>query len=41
MHGTFNGFSTLFLLLEAVGRQVGPNQAAQQAAPLAGFFFIS
>jgi membrane protease YdiL (CAAX protease family) len=41
MHGTFNGFSTLILLLEALGRQGGPNQAAQQAAPLVGFFLIS
>ena len=38
MHGTFNGFSTLLLLLQALGRQIEPNHAAQQAAPVAGFF---
>jgi Type II CAAX prenyl endopeptidase Rce1-like len=38
MHGTFNGFSTLLLLLEALSRQIEPNQAVQQAAPVAGFF---
>jgi membrane protease YdiL (CAAX protease family) len=38
MHGTFNGFSTLLLLLQALGRQIEPNHAAQHAAPVIGFF---
>ena len=38
MHGTFNGFSTLLLLLQALSRQIEPNHAAQQAAPVVGFF---
>ena len=36
MHGTFNGFSTLVLLLQALSRQIEPNQAAQQVAPMVG-----
>jgi membrane protease YdiL (CAAX protease family) len=31
MHATFNGFSTLLLLLEALSRQLQPHQAAPQA----------
>jgi membrane protease YdiL (CAAX protease family) len=36
MHGTFNGFSTFILLLEALSRQIEPNHAAHQAAPVVG-----
>jgi membrane protease YdiL (CAAX protease family) len=38
MHGTFNGYSTMVLLLTAVSRQVEPNHAAQQAGPVIGLF---
>jgi membrane protease YdiL (CAAX protease family) len=34
MHGTFNGFSTLLLLLEALSRQIQPRQAAAVEAIL-------
>jgi membrane protease YdiL (CAAX protease family) len=36
MHGTFNGFSTLLLLMEAVSRQIEPHGVAQHAEPLLG-----
>jgi membrane protease YdiL (CAAX protease family) len=39
MHGTFNGFSTLILLLEALSRQIEPHHAANQAGPVIGLFF--
>jgi membrane protease YdiL (CAAX protease family) len=38
MHGTFNGYSTMVLLLTAVSRQVEPNHAAQQAGQVIGLF---
>jgi membrane protease YdiL (CAAX protease family) len=37
MHGTFNGYSTLLLLHQALSRQIDPNHAAQQVEPVAGF----
>jgi membrane protease YdiL (CAAX protease family) len=37
MHGTFNGYSTLLLLHQALSRQIEPNHAAQQVEPVAGF----
>jgi membrane protease YdiL (CAAX protease family) len=39
MHGTFNGFSTLVLLLEALSRQIEPHHAVQQVGPAVGCFF--
>jgi membrane protease YdiL (CAAX protease family) len=36
MHGTFNGFSTLLLLLEALSRQIQPNNSVPQPEPLLG-----
>lgn len=37
MHGTFNGYSTLLLLHQALSRQIDPNHAAQQVEPVVGF----
>ena len=40
MHATFNGFSTLLLLLEALSRQIEPDHAAQQTAQWLGSSYL-